>query len=137
MKDNIKINELCYSTLSHDNPNSYETYVSLGGYTTWKNILSDSIEKRDIIETVIKSGLRGRGGAGFSTGRKWSFINQDSIYYIDRKFFRESDVGIYGSEVRYQGRSFLGGMFEALSSLGRIKNTKQKQERTINIIATS
>ena len=39
-----------------------------------------------------------------------------------------ADVGIYGSEVRYQGRSFLGGMFEALSSLGRIKNTKQKKE---------
>jgi hypothetical protein len=39
-----------------------------------------------------------------------------------------ADVGIYGSEVRYQGRSFLGGMFEALSSLARIKNTKQKKE---------
>ena len=38
-----------------------------------------------------------------------------------------ADVGIYGSEVRYQGRSFLGGMFEALSSLGRIKNTKEKK----------
>ena len=38
-----------------------------------------------------------------------------------------ADVGIYGSEVRYQGRSFLGGMFEALSSLGKIKNTKQKK----------
>ncbi len=39
-----------------------------------------------------------------------------------------ADVGIYGSEVRYQGRSFLGGMAEALASLGRIKNTKQKKE---------
>ena len=39
-----------------------------------------------------------------------------------------ADVGIYGSEVRYQGRSFVGGMFEALSSLARIKNTKQKKE---------
>ena len=38
-----------------------------------------------------------------------------------------ADVGIYGSEVRYQGRSFLGGMFEALSSLGKVKNTKQKK----------
>ena len=38
-----------------------------------------------------------------------------------------ADVGIYGSEVRYQGRSFLGGMFEALSSLARIKNSKQKK----------
>jgi hypothetical protein len=38
-----------------------------------------------------------------------------------------ADVGIYGSEVRYQGRSFLGGMFEALSSLARIKNKKEKK----------
>ena len=39
-----------------------------------------------------------------------------------------ADIGLYGSEMRYQGRSFLGGMAEALKSLGRIKNTKQKKE---------
>jgi len=38
-----------------------------------------------------------------------------------------ADVGIYGSEVRYQGRSFLGGMAEALGSLFKIKNTKEKK----------
>jgi len=37
-----------------------------------------------------------------------------------------ADIGIYGSEMRFQGRSFLGGMGEALQSLIRIKNTKQK-----------
>ena len=39
-----------------------------------------------------------------------------------------ADIGLYGSEMRYQGKSFLGGMFEALSSLARIKNTKQKKD---------
>ncbi len=39
-----------------------------------------------------------------------------------------ADIGIYGSEVRYQGRTFLGGMAEALGSLLRIKNTKQKKD---------
>ena len=39
-----------------------------------------------------------------------------------------ADIGIYGSEMRFQGRSFLGGMAEALTSLGRIKNTKQKKD---------
>jgi hypothetical protein len=39
-----------------------------------------------------------------------------------------ADIGLYGSEMRYQGRSFLGGMFEAMSSLVRIKNTKQKKD---------
>ena len=39
-----------------------------------------------------------------------------------------ADVGIYGSELNYQGRSYLGGMAEALTSLGRIKNTKQRKD---------
>ena len=39
-----------------------------------------------------------------------------------------ADIGLYGSEMRYQGRSFLGGMFEALKSLFRIKNTQQKKD---------
>ena len=39
-----------------------------------------------------------------------------------------ADIGIYGSEMRFQGRSFLGGMSEALGSLMRIKNTKQKKD---------
>ena len=39
-----------------------------------------------------------------------------------------ADIGIYGSEMRYQGRTFLGGMAEALGSLLKIKNTKQKKD---------
>ena len=121
MKDNIKINELCYSTLSHNNPNSYETYVSLGGYSTWKKILSDSIEKKDIIETVIKSGLRGRGGAGFSTGRKWSFINQDSD---ETKYLvcnaDESEPGTCKDRdiLRYNPHALIEGMLIASYAIG-------------------
>ena len=39
-----------------------------------------------------------------------------------------ADIGLYGSEMRYQGRSFLGGMFEALGSLAKIKNSQQKKD---------
>lgn len=39
-----------------------------------------------------------------------------------------ADIGIYASEMRYQGRSFLGGMFEAMNAIRRIKNTEQKQD---------
>ena len=39
-----------------------------------------------------------------------------------------ADVGIYGSEMRFQGRTFLGGMAEAMGSLLKIKNTKQKKD---------
>jgi len=39
-----------------------------------------------------------------------------------------ADIGIYGSEMKYQGRTFLGGMAEAMGGIGRIKNTKQKKD---------
>ena len=39
-----------------------------------------------------------------------------------------ADIGLYGSEMRHQGRSFLGGMGEAMGSLGKIKNTQQKKD---------
>ena len=39
-----------------------------------------------------------------------------------------ADIGIYASEMKYQGRSFIGGTFEAMNSIRRIKNTKQKQD---------
>ena len=41
MKNKLSINELCYSTLSSDKPNSFDTYVSQGGYGTWKKIIKD------------------------------------------------------------------------------------------------
>jgi len=50
----------------------YDDYVGTGGYAALKKSLGMSSE--DIIRTVTESGLRGRGGAGFSAGQKWSFI---------------------------------------------------------------
>ena len=121
MNDNIRINELCYSTLSSDNPNSFETYVSLGGYSTWKNIVSKSYDKKEIIETILKSGLRGRGGAGFPTGRKWSFINQDSedIKYLVCNA-DESEPGTCKDRdiLRYNPHALIEGMLIASYAIG-------------------
>jgi len=49
-----------------------------------------------------------------------------------------ADIGLYGSEMRWQGRSFLGGMFEALNNLRKIKNPKQLKSlfETYNIDST-
>jgi NADH:ubiquinone oxidoreductase subunit F (NADH-binding) len=52
------------------NPESVEEYIAVGGYQALSKVLS-SLTPEDIIEEIKKSGLRGRGGAGFSTGRKW------------------------------------------------------------------
>jgi NADH-quinone oxidoreductase subunit F len=53
-----------------------ETYESRGGYGALKKALA--MAPADIITAVKDSGLRGRGGAGFPTGMKWSFIPQDN-----------------------------------------------------------
>src|SRR5437870_7946636 len=53
----------------------YDDYVANGGYVALRKALEMKTE--DIIKTVTDSGLRGRGGAGFSAGQKWSFIPKE------------------------------------------------------------
>lgn len=57
---------------------SLEYYLAQGGYTAWKKILKEKTEQSEIIEAVKASALRGRGGAGFPTGLKWSFMPKDA-----------------------------------------------------------
>jgi len=70
-------NEICFRTLHLDKPWTLATYESIGGYEQWKKILRDKIPPEKVIEAVKTSVLRGRGGAGFPTGLKWSFIRRD------------------------------------------------------------
>lgn len=70
------INQVCYRTLGLKDPASLATYLSIGGYKVWKCILKEKPDPINIINEVKLSGLRGRGGAGFSTGLKWSFISR-------------------------------------------------------------
>lgn len=51
-----------------------EDYVKRGGYEAVKKILTEGMKPEDIIAELKASGLRGRGGAGFPTGLKWSFM---------------------------------------------------------------
>jgi NADP-reducing hydrogenase subunit HndC len=59
IKDNIRIN-----------PKNIEDYIALGGYSALSRALS-KMTPPEVIEEIKKSGLRGRGGGGFPTGRKW------------------------------------------------------------------
>lgn len=70
-------NEICFRTLHLDKPWTLVTYQSAGGYEQWKRILRENIPPEKVVEFVKVSALRGRGGAGFSTGLKWSFIRRD------------------------------------------------------------
>ncbi len=63
-----------FATLDAEQPWSMETYLAIDGYKAWKKILAEKTDPADIIENVKHSALRGRGGAGFPTGLKWSFM---------------------------------------------------------------
>ena len=71
-------NEVCFATLQYDQPWSMESYLKSGGYQALKKILGDNVSPEDVIEEVKASGLRGRGGAGFPTGLKWSFMPRNA-----------------------------------------------------------
>lgn len=67
-------NEVCFRTLHLDKPWTLKTYESAGGYRIWRKILAEKTSPEEIIEELKLSALRGRGGAGFPTGLKWSFM---------------------------------------------------------------
>ena len=52
------------------NPENIDEYIAFDGYLALEKVLSD-MTPEEVIETVKNSGLRGRGGAGFPTGKKW------------------------------------------------------------------
>src|SRR2546427_11012401 len=54
-----------------------DRYIELGGYKTAERVVKE-ITPKDVIETTKATGLRGRGGAGFPTGLKWSFVPKDT-----------------------------------------------------------
>ena len=71
-------NEVCFRTLDLDRPWLLDQYKSRGGYEMATKVLKEKTDPRSVIDEVKKSGLRGRGGAGFPTGVKWGFINRDA-----------------------------------------------------------
>lgn len=71
-------NEVCYRTLHLDKPWAFATYQSVGGYDVWRKIIQEQQAPQKIIDELKASGLRGRGGAGFPTGLKWSFMPPSS-----------------------------------------------------------
>jgi len=66
--------QVVYTTLHFDKPWAYENYLRVDGYQAWRKILADKPDPAALIEEIKKSALRGRGGAGFPTGLKWSFM---------------------------------------------------------------
>ncbi|MBC7318257.1 NADH-quinone oxidoreductase subunit NuoF [Candidatus Bipolaricaulota bacterium] len=64
-------------------PTSIEEYMARGGYEALRRVLRE-MTPQEVIEEITKSGLRGRGGAGFPTGTKWSFAakEKDPVKFV-------------------------------------------------------
>jgi NADH-quinone oxidoreductase subunit F len=73
-----KMNLVCFEALKYPEPWKIENYRKADGYQAWEKILAEKTPRETIIETVKASGLRGRGGAGFPTGVKWSFMPRNA-----------------------------------------------------------
>lgn len=74
----VEQNQVCYRTFHLSNPWTMKTYEQVGGYSIWRRILAEKWSPQQIIDSLKLSALRGRGGAGFPTGLKWSFMNRNA-----------------------------------------------------------
>src|SRR5210317_2053241 len=109
-------------TARFDTPDSHtlETYVRDGGYEALKTVLKEKTPE-EVIEEVKASGLRGRGGAGFPAGLKWSFVPKE---YDGQKYLvvnsDESEPGTcHDREIlRYNPHCLVEGMAIAAYAMG-------------------
>ena len=112
---------VCLRTLSESEPATLATYLKLGGYQSLKRLVTEKTKATDIITEVKISGLRGRGGAGFPTGLKWSFMPRyfDGVKYLvcntdegEPGTFKDRDI------IRYNPHQLIEGMAIAAYTLG-------------------
>ncbi|HSH42802.1 MAG TPA: NADH-quinone oxidoreductase subunit NuoF [Arenicellales bacterium] len=68
---------IAYPTMGEAEPWTIDSYRRIGGYEGLRRILTEGLSPADVIDEIKASGLRGRGGAGFPTGVKWSFMPRD------------------------------------------------------------
>jgi len=79
---------------AYPSPNTFTAYVRSGGYELLKACSGGARSRDDIIKTVSDAGLRGLGGAGFPTGRKWSLVRAEPA---PRLFAVNADEGEPGT----------------------------------------
>lgn len=114
-------NQICYRTLHLDQPWTLKNYESVGGYKVLRKILKEQTPAQDILKELKESGLRGRGGAGFPTGLKWSFMTAPT--QKPKYVLCNSDEGEPGTckdrdLMRYNPHQLLEGLAIACYTMG-------------------
>ncbi len=104
-------------------PENIEHYLERQGYEALRKALTE-MTPEEVIEAILKSGLRGRGGAGFLTGRKWAFAHHEPA--TPKYVICNADEGDPGA---FMNRSLLEGdphsMLEGLSIAGYAVGAQQ------------
>ena len=118
------INPMLTAGLDGDNAWRLEDYLKRGGYSALKKILAEKRSPDQIIDEVKKSVLRGRGGAGFPTGLKWSFMPK--VFAGDKYVVCNSDEGEPGTFkdrdiLRFNPHSVIEGMTIAAYAMGAVR----------------
>ncbi len=105
----------------HMDPEDITEYMAHGGYLALEKVLK-TMTPAQVVEEIKKSGLRGRGGGGFSTGMKWEFAAK--VPTVDEKFIicngDEGDPGAYMDRSILEGdpHSVIEGMMIAAYAIG-------------------
>lgn len=101
-------------------PENIEDYIAEDGYQALAKVLTE-MTPEEVIDTVLKSGLRGRGGAGFPTGKKWQFTRQapGNVKYVVCNA-DEGDPGAFMNRRVLEGdpHSVIEGMIIAAYAIG-------------------
>ena len=109
--------QVCSWTQALDNPASLATYVAHGGYQALRRVVTENVSGDAIIAELKTSALRGRGGAGFPTGLKWSFMprafpgdkyivcNSDEV---EPGTFKDRDILRYNPHQLIEGMAIAG-----------------------------
>jgi len=113
--------KVVFTTLDAETPWSMDTYLAIDGYQAWKKILNEKTDPAEIVEIVKASALRGRGGAGFPTGLKWSFMPRSAP--VQKYLLCNSDESEPGTchdrdILRFNPHSVIEGMAIAAYSMG-------------------
>lgn len=117
---NRHIKPLILAGLTGDNW-GLEDYVKRGGYSSLKRILTEGMTPEQVIAEVKASTLRGRGGAGFPSGLKWSFMPKN---YVGQKYLicnsDEGEPGTFKDRdiLRYNPHAVIEGMAIAAYAMG-------------------
>ncbi len=114
-------NLVCFSTFGEDEPWTMASYEKHGGYEAWRRILKGEMTQDQVIDEVKASGLRGRGGAGFPTGLKWSFMPkgfEGQTYLVCNSDESEPGTCHDRETLRYNPHSLVEGMAIASYAMG-------------------